>query len=114
MNANNQVKLSGRLGADPELKETSNGKVMARIRMATDEGYRNTRGEWVSNTQWHLVVAWGKIAQNAAAQLVKGQEVQVEGRLMNRSYTDKDGHKRYITEVVADTLQLAAAKQETA
>lgn len=103
MNAiKNRVQLMGNLGRDIELKQTETGKKMARVSIATSETYQNAKGEKVTETQWHTVVAWGKTAELMASLLHKGSEVLVEGKLVNRSYVDKDGQKKYITEVSAE------------
>jgi single-strand DNA-binding protein len=111
MNAlRNKVQLIGNLGAAPEVKTISNGRKMARFSMATNESYYNSKGEKVEETQWHLVVAWGKSAEIAEKLLDKGSEVAIEGKLINRSYTDKDGVKKYITEVELNELLLLGTK----
>ena len=100
MNAlTNRVQLIGNLGTNPEVKTMDAGTKMARFRMATNESYRNNKGEKITETQWHTVIAWGKIAEIAEKYLVKGKEVIIEGKLVNRSYNDKDGNKKYVTEV---------------
>ncbi len=103
----NKVQLIGNLGNAPEIKTTEGGKKLARFSMATNESYRNAKGEKITETQWHSLVAWGKVADIAEKYLVKGSELAIEGKLMNRSYTDKEGVKKYITEVqVAEMLLL--------
>jgi single-strand DNA-binding protein len=106
----NKVQLIGNLGGKPEVKETENGKRLAQFNIATNETYRNAKGEKVTETQWHRVIAWGKIAEIAERFLDKGKEVAIEGKLVNRSYTDKEGNKRYITEVQVNELLLLGAK----
>lgn len=101
----NKVQLIGRLGAPAEIKDFD-GKKMARFSLATNEYYRNAKGEKIEDTQWHQVVAWGKLADIAEKYTDKGKEVAVEGKLNNRSYNDKDGNKKYITEVQANELLL--------
>src|SRR3981081_1623931 len=95
----NKVQLIGNLGAAPEVKTLDSGKKMARFSIATNENYRNAKGEKVTETQWHNLVAWGKVADIAEKYLTKGREVAIEGKLINRSYTDKEGNKKYITEI---------------
>jgi len=95
----NKVQLIGRLGMDPEIKKFDNGTTLARMSIATDASYKNSNGEKVEDTHWHTVVAWGKTAELAQQMLKKGKEVAIEGKLINRSYEDKDGKKRYTTEV---------------
>lgn len=109
----NKVQLIGHLGGKPEVKETESGKKLATFNIATNESYRNAKGEKVTETQWHRVVAWGKVAEIAEKYLDKGKEVAVEGKLVNRSYTDKDGNKKYVTEVqVSEVLMLGAKSTE--
>lgn len=114
MNAlRNKVQLIGRLGADVEMKSFDGGNQLARISVATNESYKNKEGEWVDNTTWHNVVAWGKTAELANQLLKKGSEVALEGKLSNRSYDDKEGNKKYVTEVVMSNF-LNLSKKETA
>ena len=103
----NKVQLIGNLGMNPEIKEISNGRKMAKFSLATNETYKNSAGEKVKETQWHNVIVWGQAAGIAERFLQKGSEVAVEGKLIHRDYTDKEGNKRYITEVeVRDILLL--------
>jgi single-strand DNA-binding protein len=112
MNAlRNKVQLIGHLGANPEVKKLDGGKTIAKFSMATNESYKNQKGEKVEETQWHNIVAWGKTAELMEQLLAKGKEVMVEGKLTSRSYEDKEGNKRYITEVVAQEFLLLGAKQ---
>ena len=100
----NKVQLIGHLGQDPDIKTFDNDKKVANMSLATSEQYKNAQGEKVTETQWHSVVAWGKLAEIAEKYLVKGTEVVVEGKLVNKNYTDKQGVKRYVTEVQANEL----------
>ena len=110
----NKVQLIGNLGQAPEVKTTETGKKLAQFSVATNESYHNSEGEKVTETQWHHVVAWGKLAEIVEKYLSKGKEVAIEGKLVNRNYTDKQGVKHYITEVVAiDLLMLGANKAVT-
>jgi single-strand DNA-binding protein len=102
----NQVQLIGRLGADPEVKHFDDGKVKASMRMATNGYYTNKQGEKVEDTQWHNVITWGNTATIAEKYLKKGSELAVQGKLVHRSYEDKEGHKRYVTEVVAQEVTM--------
>src|ERR1051325_5933598 len=95
----NKVQLIGNLGQNPEVKELNGGKKVAKFSLATNETYRNKAGEKVTDTQWHNLVAWGKTADIIEKYLKKGSEVAVEGKLLNRNYTDKEGVKRYVTEI---------------
>jgi single-strand DNA-binding protein len=108
----NKVQLIGNLGNAPEVKTTESGKKLARFSVATNESYRNAKGEKVTETTWHNLVAWGKVADIAEKYLNKGSEVAIEGKLINRSYTDKDGNKKYITEVQVNELLMLGSKAE--
>ena len=111
-NLRNKVQLIGFLGKDAEFKNVSTGSALAKLSIGTTETYKDSKGEKVSETQWHNVVVWGKLAELVNEYTNKGSEVAVEGKLVNRSYEDKDGNKRYITEVVAsDILFLNNAKK---
>ena len=100
----NKVQLIGNLGNDPEIINLESGKTLAKFAIATNDSYTNTKGEKITDTQWHNVVAWGKTAKIIEKYVAKGKEVAVEGKLTSRSYEDKDGNKRYITEVVCSEL----------
>jgi single-strand DNA-binding protein len=105
-NMKNQVRLIGNLGMDPEIREISGNRKIAKFSLATNETYRNEKGERVTETQWHNLVGWGKIATITEKYLHKGSEIAVEGKLNNRSYTDKEGNKKYVSEVVVSDLVL--------
>jgi len=107
MNLRNKVQLIGYAGMNPEVKNLENGKKVAKVSMATNEVYRNASGERVSETQWHNLIAWGKTAEIAEKYLKKGCEVAVTGKLVSRNYIDKDGIKRYITEIVVNELLIS-------
>ncbi len=100
----NKVQLIGNLGKDPEIVNLESGKVLAKFSIATNESYKNAEGEKVTDTQWHNIVAWGKTAQIVEKYVTKGKEVAIEGKLTTRSWEDKEGMKRYITEVVCSEL----------
>ncbi|MDI1354301.1 MAG: single-stranded DNA-binding protein [bacterium] len=104
MNATNRVQLTGNLGNNPEIKTFENGSKLAKFSMATKEEFTTGSGEKSSSTQWHFVTAWGKTAQRIEAELQKGSFVSIEGRLVTRNYTDKNGQKKYVTEVVANDV----------
>ena len=107
MNAlKNRVQLIGNLGMDPEVKKFEGGKTKAKFSLATTESYKNSEGDKVSDTQWHNVVIWGNLAIIAEKYLKKGSEVAVEGKIVSRSYDDKDGVKKYITEIIVNELLL--------
>ena len=100
----NKVQLIGNLGKDPEIVNLESGKTLAKFSIATNESYKNAQGEKVTDTQWHNIVAWGKTAEIVEKYVSKGKEVAIEGKLTTRSWEDKDGMKRYITEVVCSEL----------
>ena len=100
----NKVQLIGYLACRPEIQEMENGKKLARFSVATSETYVNGRGEKVKEILWHRVVAFGKVAEVANKYLDKGREVALEGKLVNRSYNDKDGHRKFVTEVQANEI----------
>ncbi|MEP6711636.1 MAG: single-stranded DNA-binding protein [Ferruginibacter sp.] len=100
----NKVQLIGNLGNAPEVRNTESGKKLVRFSVATNESYRNAKGEKVTETQWHNLIAWGKVADIAEKFLVKGTEVAIEGKLVNRNYTDKEGNKKYITEIQVNEI----------
>lgn len=107
MNAmKNRVQLIGHVGNDPEIKNLEGGKKVANLTIATNESYKNEKGEKVEQTEWHKVVAWGKTAEIIEKYVTKGKEIAIEGKLTHRSYDDKNGEKRYITEVVANDILL--------
>ncbi len=107
----NRVQLIGNLGNDPEYKELSSGKTLAKMSLATTEKYKNNEGEKVDDTQWHNLVTWGNTAEIAKKYLKKGDEVAVEGRLVHRSYEDKQGVKKYITEIVVTEMLMLRKSQ---
>jgi single-strand DNA-binding protein len=107
MNAmKNRVQLIGNVGNDPEIKTLENGKKLAHLTIATNDHYTNEKGEKVEQTEWHRVTAWGKTAEIIEKYVVKGKEVAIEGKLTHRSYDDKNGEKKYITEVVVNEILL--------
>ncbi|MGJ8591273.1 MAG: single-stranded DNA-binding protein [Aquaticitalea sp.] len=102
----NKVQLIGNLGNDPEIINLESGKTLAKFSIATNENYKNSKGEKVTDTQWHNVVAWDKTAKIVESYLTKGKEVAIEGKLTSRSYETKEGEKRYITEIVCSELMM--------
>ena len=106
----NKVQLIGNLGNDPEIVNLDGGKKLAKFSIATNETYKNQKGEKITDTQWHNVVAWGKTAEIIESYVTKGKEVAIEGKLTSRSYDDKDGNKKYITEVVCNELVMLGSK----
>lgn len=111
MTIKNRVQLIGNLGATPEVKDLDNGNKVARFTVATSEYYTNKKGEKVSETQWHNIVIWGKLAGIAEKYLEKGSQVVIDGKLTTRNYTDKAGAKKYFTEIVANELLMIDKKQ---
>ncbi|HRH60900.1 MAG TPA: single-stranded DNA-binding protein [Chitinophagaceae bacterium] len=109
-NLKNKVQLIGNLGSAPEIKLLDGGAKLARISLATNETYKNAKGEKITDTQWHNVIAWNKAAEIAEKYFTKGLEVMIEGKLVNRNYTDKDGVKHYVTEVQANELLILTKK----
>ena len=106
----NKVQLIGNLGNAPEVRSTESGKKMVRFSVATNESYRNAKGDKITETQWHNLIAWGKVADIAEKYLAKGTEVAIEGKLINRNYTDKAGVKKYVTEIQVNELLLLGSK----
>ena len=102
----NKVQLIGHVGNAPEVVTMESDKKLAKFSIATNETYKNNKGEKVTDTQWHNVVAWGKTAELIENYVPKGKEIGVEGKLTSRSYEDKEGIKRYITEVVCNEILL--------
>lgn len=102
----NKVQLIGHVGNAPEILTLESGKKLAKFSIATNESYKNAKGEKITDTQWHNVVAWGKTAELIENYVPKGKEIGVEGKLTSRTYEDKDGVKRYVTEVVCNELLL--------
>ena len=100
----NKVQLIGNLGTQPEIIDLDGGRKLAKFSLATNDYYKNAKGEKIQQTEWHNIVAWGKTAQIIEQYVNKGQELAIEGKLTNRSYETKDGGKRYITEVVANEV----------
>ncbi|MDO9186829.1 MAG: single-stranded DNA-binding protein [Bacteroidia bacterium] len=107
MNAlRNKVQLIGNLGMAPEIKTLESGRKLAKMSIATNESYKNAKGELVKETQWHNLIAWGKTAEIIEKYLKKGSEVAIDGKLINRNYNDKDGVKRYVTEIEVNEVLL--------
>jgi single-strand DNA-binding protein len=109
-NLRNKVQLIGHLGQAPEIISFENGNKLAKWTMATNETFKNTKGEKVTDTQWHSLVAWGKVVEIVEKYVQKGQEIAIEGKIVNRSYETKEGEKRYITEIQVSDLLLLGNK----
>ncbi|NOY52140.1 MAG: single-stranded DNA-binding protein [Deltaproteobacteria bacterium] len=104
MRSLNRVQLIGRLGKNPEVRYTSNGSSVANFTMATNESWIGKDGQKNERTEWHNIVAWGKLGEICGEYLTKGKQIYIEGRLTTRSWEDRDGKKRYTTEVKADNM----------
>lgn len=110
MGSLNKVQIIGRLGKDPEIRYTQGGQAVASFSVATDSKWTNKAGEKQEKTEWHRVKAWGKLGELAGEYLAKGRQVYVEGRLETSEYTDKEGVKKYSTEIVANDIQFLDSK----
>lgn len=108
----NRVQLIGHLGADPEIKIFDESKKLANMRLAVNDRYKNAKGEWMEETQWFNLVAWSKLATYTEKFLLKGTEVAVEGRLINKSYTDKNAVKRVSTDIYVSEILVLNKKKE--
>lgn len=106
----NKVQLIGNLGNDPEIINLESGRTLAKFNLATNESYTNSKGEKITDTQWHNLIAWNKTAEIVEKYLSKGKEIAIEGKLTSRSYEDKDGQKRYVTEVIVNELLMLGNK----
>jgi single-strand DNA-binding protein len=106
----NKVILVGNLGKDPEIRRLDTGRAVANFSLATSETYKNKNGEKVTSTEWHNIVLWSPLAEIAEKFLHKGNQVYIEGKITTRSYDDKDGNKKYITEVVGREMTLLSNK----
>lgn len=109
----NKAILVGNVGKDPEVRHLEGGVSLARFTLATSETYKNKSGELVKNTEWHNIVAWRQLAEFAEKYIRKGGQIYVEGRITNRQYDDKDGIKKYMSEIVADNIRLLGRKEES-
>ena len=109
-NLKNRVQLIGNLGAKPEIKTLESGTKLAKFTMATNDHYKNVKGEKVTDTEWHNIVAWNKTAEIAEMFLDKGKEVAIEGKLTTRSWEDANGVKKYITEIVCNEILFLGGK----
>lgn len=106
----NRVLLIGNLGQDPEVKNFDSGKMKAQFTMATNDVYKNGDGEKITDTQWHNMVMWGKLAEIAKKYLKKGSEIAIEGKLTSRQYKDKEGQTKYVTEVNVNEILMLDKK----
>src|SRR4030042_348438 len=107
----NKVILVGNVGADPEVRYIESNTPVCNLRIATSESYKNRNGEKVTSTEWHTVVLWRGLAEIAEKYVKKGMQLYIEGKIRTRSWDDKDGNKRYATEIIADVLQLLGKRE---
>lgn len=107
----NSVRLTGFVGADPEVKSFGDQKKVARVRIATNEVYRDINNQKIEQTQWHQLVCWGRQADIAEKFIQRGKEIAIEGKLSSHSYEAKDGTKRYVTEVIVNEIVLLGIKR---
>lgn len=110
MSGVNKVILIGHLGKDPEVRNFEGGNTTAKFSLATTESYRDKTGNRVESTEWHNIVLWSRLAEVAGKYLHKGSHVYIEGKIRSRSYDDKDGNKKYITEIVVDNFTMLDKK----
>ena len=110
----NKVQLLGNIGQAPEIKEITGGKKVANFSLATNEVWRDANGEKQIETQWHRIVAWGKLAELIEKYTTKGSEIMVEGKLINRSYVDKNNDTKYITEIEVREIMLMGSALKSA
>lgn len=108
----NKVILLGNLGKDPEIRTLESGAKLARVSLATNEYFKNKNGEMIERTEWHNVILWHRRAELAEKYLKRGSPLYVEGRLQTRNWDDKDGVKRYTTEIIADVVNLVGGRQQ--
>ena len=109
----NKVILIGNLGRDPEIRRLESGVAVGKFSVATNKSYQDKQGNWQTNTEWHNIVVWRGLAERAERQIKKGSLVYIEGELTHRSYKDKDGNDRYITEIVANTLRILDKRESS-
>jgi single-strand DNA-binding protein len=109
-NLRNKVLLIGYLGNDPEIVHLESGKKLAKFSLATHDSFKNAAGEKIEDTQWHNLIIWNRTVEIVEKYVKKGQEIAVEGKLTSRSYEDKEGNKRYITEVLVSELLMLGRK----
>lgn len=108
----NKAILIGNLGKDPELRYTPSGQAVASFSLATSERYKDKDGNWQERTDWHNIVVWGRQGETVKEYLKKGRSCYVEGRIQTRSYDDREGNKKYITEIVASRIQFLGGRGE--
>ena len=106
----NKAMLIGNLGQDPELRYTQSGTAVCNFRIATNESYKDASGQMVDKTEWHNIVAWARLAEICGEYLKKGSQVYIEGSLQTRSYDDRDGNTKYVTEIKAREMQMLGSR----
>jgi len=109
----NKVILVGNVGRDPEIRHLDNGVAVANFPLATSESYTAKNGEKVTTTEWHNIVLWRGLAEVAEKYVAKGRQLYIEGRIRTRSYDDKDGVKKYVTEIYGDVMQMLGSKSDS-
>jgi single-strand DNA-binding protein len=109
----NKVILIGNLGADPESRTTGSGMTVTNLRLATSEQKKDADGNWEEHTEWHRVVTFGKTAENCAQYLVKGRKIGVEGNIRTNEWKDKEGNRRWTTEIIANNIEFLSPKSES-
>ncbi len=109
----NKVMLIGNLGKDPEIRYTQSGQAVVNFSIATSRQWKDKDGEFRKETEWHKIIAWGKLAEICDQYLVKGKQVYIEGRIQTRKWEDRDGVTRYTTEIVADQMLMLGSKGDT-
>lgn len=112
MSSLNKAMLIGNLGQDPEVRYTQSNTAVATMSIATNERFKNSNGEWQERTEWHRVVAWGRLAEIVQQYVKKGSQVYVEGPIQTRQWEDQQGQKRYTTEIKALTLKMLDSRNE--
>ncbi len=112
MSSLNKAMIIGRLGIDPEVRYTQSNTAVATLRVATNERYKDSNGEWQENTEWHRVVAWSRLAEYTQQYIKKGSLVYIEGSIQTRSWEDQQGQKRYTTEIKARSIKILDSRGE--
>ena len=107
----NKAILVGNLTKDPEQRFTGSGTAVCNFSLATNEKYKDKSGEWQERAEFHNIVSWSKLAEICGKYLKKGKQVYIEGRIQTRSYDDKSGNKKYVTEIVADQMQMLGGRE---
>lgn len=111
-NLRNKVQLIGRVGNAPEVIQLESGRKLVKFTMATNDSYKNANGDKVEDTQWHNLVVWSKLTSVVEEYVKKGDELAIEGKLTSRSYDDKEGNKRYISEIIVNELLMLGGKKD--